>query len=187
VSVVGGEMGCRGWLIGVVVLTGTVAGCGSTSTHAGGGPVVAPSSSTPGTRPPRPATTPPGPETTPPGASTTPATVAGQATTVVADCGSGAYQPARIVVTCADAAVVATEIRWSRWTVAAAAGTSVVQVDACRPTCAAQSAKPYGAHVALSEPVQTGQGPRFSHLTLTWTGPSPFGQASNSYPLATSM
>jgi hypothetical protein len=118
--------------------------------------------------------------------STTISTEAGQATTVVADCGSGAYRPARIVVTCADSGVVATEIQWSQWTTGQAVGTSVVQVNPCQPTCAAQTAKPYNGQITLSNPVGTSHGPRFARLTIAWTGSAPYGQPSNSYALTTS-
>ncbi|HSS10066.1 MAG TPA: hypothetical protein VLL25_09285, partial [Acidimicrobiales bacterium] len=109
-----------------------------------------------------------------------------QATTVVADCGTGAYRPARIVATCGNSGVVVTEIQWSTWTTTEAVGDSVVQVDPCKPSCAAQSAQSFEAQVTLANPVMTSQGSRFSKLTLTWKGTKPFGNAADSYPLPTS-
>ncbi|MGH7751171.1 MAG: hypothetical protein ACREQ5_41360, partial [Candidatus Dormibacteria bacterium] len=106
--------------------------------------------------------------------------------TVEADCGAGAYEPARLVVTCGQGTVVATEIHWSGWSAATATGTSVVMVDACVPRCAAVSARPYPARLVLTTPVDTAQGPRFSRLAIDWTGPEPYGRASDSYSLPTS-
>lgn len=123
--------------------------------------------------------------TTTTGPAPSSSTVAGQATTVVADCGAGAYRPARIIVTCANTGVIATQIQWSTWSSSGARGTSVVEVNPCKPTCAASSDKPYSARLQLSDPVSTSSGPRFSLVTLTWSGASPYGQPSNSYQLPT--
>ena len=174
-------MGRKGWVLAVVTLAAVSAACGSTSTQVGGASTTGATTSTSVASTTAASTAPTTATTT-----TTLVTVPGQATTVVADCGSGAYQPARIVVTCGNGAVVATEIHWSQWTVSQASGTSVVQVNTCQPSCAAQSAKPFNGRVALSDPVGTSHGPRFAHLTITWTGPLPYGQASNSYSLTTS-
>ena len=119
-------------------------------------------------------------------APTSSTTAGGLATEVVSDCATGAYKPARIVATCPTTKVVVTDISWTTWTASAASGTASAQVDGCQPTCAAQSAVPYPATVALSDPVSSARGPRFSRLTLTWSGKGPFGHPSDAYALVTS-
>lgn len=167
-------MGRRGWAFAAIALIATATACGSTTVRANG-------SSTTTAHPT--STSASNPSTTSTSVATT---VAGQATTVVADCGSGAYKPARVVVTCANAGVVATEVHWSSWTTTRAVGTSVVQVNTCKPSCAAVSAKPYPGELVLSDPVSTSHGPRFSQLTIAWTGSPPQGTATNTYALTTS-
>jgi hypothetical protein len=117
---------------------------------------------------------------------TAPITVAGQATTVVADCGAGAYQPARIIIACGDGNVIATQIRWTQWVNAQAVGTSEVLMNPCKPSCASSPATPpHAAKLTLSDPVATAHGPRFSKVTIAWTGPSPTGTPTINYPLTT--
>jgi hypothetical protein len=158
------------------VFVGLLTGCGSSQKAA---PPVASSS------PRLTSTTVPMTSTTIPTSTAVPGN-SEQATTVVADCGTGAYRPARIVATCGNSGVVVTEIQWSTWTTTEAVGDSVVQVDPCKPSCAAQSAQPFDAQVTLADPVMTSQGSRFSKLTLTWKGTKPFGNAADSYSLPTS-
>lgn len=171
----------RGLLVVFAALAFAGAACGSTGQT---GAVTSQAPPTPSTTAEpttaTPATTATTATTVPP-----PTTVAGQATTVVADCGSGAYRPARIIVTCTSTGMVATQIQWSSWSTSGASGTSVVEVNPCQPTCAASGDKPYNARLDLSGRVSTSSGPRFSRLTLTWIGTPPFGQPSNSYQLPT--
>jgi hypothetical protein len=104
---------------------------------------------------------------------------------VIADCATGAYQPARIIATCPAGSVIATDIHWAQWTPTEGTGSSVVQVNPCRPTCAAVSAQPYDAKIVLSNPVLTPQGPHFSKLTIEWRGARPPADVKDSYSLPT--
>jgi hypothetical protein len=108
-----------------------------------------------------------------------------QATTVIADCGTGAYQPARIIATCPEGRVIATDIHWAQWTPTEGDGSSVVQVNPCRPSCAAISAQPYDARIVLSNPVVTRQGAHFSKLTIEWRGTRPPVDVKDGYSLPT--
>lgn len=158
-----------------------LAACGSGAHTATAGPPAL-------TRPVTGSSSPSSPPSSSPGSTAGPAASAtNQAPTVVADCGAGAFQPARIVVTCGSPTVVATEIHWSTWSATQAAGTSVVEVNLCKPTCAGSGDRPFPARVVLSKPVQTRSGPRFSLLTAIWTGTPPYGRTSNAYPLPTTV
>jgi hypothetical protein len=109
------------------------------------------------------------------------------AATVVADCGTTAYEPQRIDVTCTNSSVVATEIRWSGWSSTRATGTAVVELNRCQPTCSASSAVPYPASITLTDPVMSAGGARFSQAQITWSGSLPLGHPSDTYALSTTV
>lgn len=162
------------WAAATLGMGVMLAACGGSSLHAVGASTTTTASTT--------ATTAPASSTT----VTTPLTVAGQATTVVADCGSGAYQPARIVIACGDGNVIATQTHWTEWLTTQAVGTSEVLINPCKPNCASSTATPpHAAKLILSAPVATTHGPRFSKVTIVWTGPSPTGTPTITYPLTT--
>lgn len=165
------------WVLAAALGAMVVASCGPGASDATG--TAAPGSSAVSTATATSATT-----------STTPTTTAGGGqlmTTVVSDCGTGAYRPAEIVVTCGDGAVVATQIQWSAWSPAQASGTAVVEVNSCRPTCSSSEPRPYPGKLLLSHRVSTSSGPHFAQLVVTWTGQAPFGQPTNTYPLKTAV
>jgi hypothetical protein len=51
--------------------------------------------------------------------------------------GKAAVKPSRFVVTCADAGVSATGLRWSRWTAREGVAKGTLVQNTCEPTCAA--------------------------------------------------
>jgi len=155
-----------------------LAGCSGASVHASSTPSTGGAAAAPTTA----ASSASSPQVSPSAPATTaPALM----TTVVSDCGTGAYRPTTIVVTCGNGSVVATQIAWTAWSAASATADAVMQVDPCRPTCASGGDRPYPAHIKLSDPVATSAGPRFSRLTVAWTGASPTNTPLQSYPLPT--
>ena len=99
--------------------------------------------------------------------------------TTVPDCGAGAYRPQTLLVTCVAGGITVTGIEWSTWASSGAAGMGTVHMTVGGRQESAE------ADLTLSKVVQTGLGgPRFSLLTVTWTGRSPDGRASDTYQLA---
>jgi hypothetical protein len=101
--------------------------------------------------------------------------VAGQLP-VVFDCGGGAYKPATLLVVCGVGSTTATGVSWSAWTTSEAAGHGTVNLPGKAPA---------PADLTLTAVVQTTQGPQFSRLDATWTGPSPDGRKYDAFGLAT--
>lgn len=100
--------------------------------------------------------------------------------TTVPDCGAGAYRPQTLLVTCVTDGITVTGIEWSTWASSGAAGAGTVHMTVGGRQESGQ------ASLTLSKVEETGPGgPRFSLLTVTWTGRSPDGHASDTYQLAT--
>jgi hypothetical protein len=116
------------------------------------------------------------PSTAGPATSAPPTTTPGGTPTVF-DCGGGAYEPATLVVVCGTGTTIVTGVAWSSWTASEAAGTGTVHLGS-------SSAPGRPAKLTLSDAVATPQGPQFSVLTATWTGPSPDGKPSETFRLA---
>jgi len=110
-------------------------------------------------------------------AVTTPATTTAGRTPTVFDCGGGAYEPSTLVVVCGTGTTIVTGAAWTSWTASGASGTGTVHLGS-------SSAPGRPARLTLSDAVATPQGPQFSLLTATWTGPSPDGKTSESFHLA---
>jgi hypothetical protein len=113
--------------------------------------------------------------TSPP--STAPTTVAGQVPTVP-NCGGGAYEPRTLLIVCGVGTTMATGVAWSSWTASTATGNGDVHLT----TGGQQVVSP--AVLQLSEVRYGSNGPQFSLLTVTWTGPSPDGRPTDTFHLA---
>lgn len=96
----------------------------------------------------------------------------------VFDCGGGAYEPKTLLVVCGVATTNATNVTWTSWTSTGATGSGTVNLAESGHHGSAP------ATLELSKVVQTGNGPQFSVLDVTWTGPSPSGHPSDQFQLA---
>ncbi|MEI6361376.1 MAG: hypothetical protein WCP95_04525 [Actinomycetes bacterium] len=106
------------------------------------------------------------------GVALAPAAGAATGDTVVINCvGKGQVKPKEIVITCADAGVMVTKIKWSKWTNNEAKGTGTLVWNTCLPkTCVDGIVQNYKAKVTLG---RVASGPNisvFSGMTLTFTG-----------------
>lgn len=95
----------------------------------------------------------------------------------VPDCGAGAYRPATLLVTCVTGGVVVTGLEWSSWGPSTAAGSGTVHMTVGGQPVSGQ------AGLALSDVVTASTGPQFTVLTVTWSGRSPDGHATDTYHL----
>ncbi len=96
----------------------------------------------------------------------------------VFDCGGGAYEPKTLLVVCGVATTTVIDVRWTSWNASGAAGSGTVNLN----SSGLHGSAP--ADLALSDVVQTGNGPQFSVLQVTWTGTSPDGHSSDRFKLA---
>jgi hypothetical protein len=96
----------------------------------------------------------------------------------VPDCGAGAYRPSTLLIVCTTGGAMATGIQWASWDLSGATGTGTVHLQV--------SGAPEEATAALrlSDVISSASnGPQFTRLTVTWTGHSPDGRASDSFHL----
>lgn len=155
----------RGGATVLAVAVLALAGCGSGAGTTVGGPATTPST---------PAVTSTGP---PPSTGPTQTLGPGQLPTV-SDCGGGAYKPSTLLVVCGVDTTMATGVTWTAWTVTAARGTGLVHLKVAGRAVTAM------ARLDLSGIRGGANGPQFSHLEITWTGPSPDGHPADAYSLA---
>ncbi|MBB5935190.1 hypothetical protein [Streptomyces zagrosensis] len=100
----------------------------------------------------------------------------------VRDCGQDkpVLKPEIITLMCPDGGVVASEVRWERYASDGANGTGVVQVSG------ATGAAPvsYRAEFSLYGPKNVDGELAFTGLSVTYFGPTPFGDSSETYSIA---
>lgn len=106
-----------------------------------------------------------------------PTSLSGPVPTVF-DCGGGAYEPKTLLVVCGVATTTVTDVTWTSWTASGATGSGMVNLRGSGHPASAP------ATLALSDVVQTGNGPQFSVLRVTWTATSPDGHPSDQFKLA---
>ncbi len=150
----------RGWLVaaaGLVAALGGLSACGS-----GGSRTAVHNIS---------------PSSGPTVVTAPPTSLSGPVPTVF-DCGGGAYEPKTLLVVCGVNTTTVTGVKWTSWGASGAAGSGTVNLHGS----GLQGSAP--ATLALSDVVQTGNGPQFSLLQVTWTGQSPDGHPTDQFKLA---
>jgi hypothetical protein len=129
--------------------------------------------------------------------STTTSTASAPATTttsrpsgpgVLADCTSPPPQhlevePSSITVACADAGIGAQDLVWLSWTDTMATASGDVWENDCTPSCAAGTIKHYPASITLSDVQTSRDGPTFTAMTATYSGPEPNGHPTDTFGL----
>jgi hypothetical protein len=108
---------------------------------------------------------------------TTPPVTAGHLPTVP-NCGGGAYEPHTLLIVCGVGTTMATGVNWASWTATSAQGNGTVHLDSSGRSVSVP------AGLLLDHVVSGTDGPQYSVLTVTWTGPSPDGHPTDTYHLA---
>lgn len=110
-------------------------------------------------------------------------------TYVASHCNNAAFKPKMIVLTCGDAGLAATQLKWSKWTDGSATGTGTGQQKLCEPNCAEGKTARAPMKVVLSKPKVCPQdGKRhFTRIAYTWTEKAPEGPRSGTIPLPCAM
>lgn len=110
----------------------------------------------------------------------------------VVDClGQLQSKPKEIVLTCADAGIVITDINWTKWNQNTAKGTGTLVWNTCLPeTCAAGIVQKYAVNITLpKDGLATGPGANgkfvdvFSKATVGFPKGGPAGLAFGTYAL----
>jgi hypothetical protein len=108
---------------------------------------------------------------------------------VLADCTAPAAQqsldvePSSITVACADAGIGARDLAWSTWGASGATAVGVVWENDCTPSCAAGTIKRYPAAITLSNVQPSRDGPTFTAMTATYSGPEPNDRPIDTFTL----
>lgn len=91
----------------------------------------------------------------------------------VNDCGELAKKPADLVLACADANTMLTEMKWTGWSNKRAVGKGVYEANDCKPTCVEGTFRSYPAKITLTAP-KTQSGARvFTKATISFTKAKP--------------
>lgn len=91
----------------------------------------------------------------------------------VNNCGQLEVKPTDLVLACADANAMLTELTWRGWSNSRATGVGTYEVNDCEPTCVAGTTRSYPVRVVLGAPkVQDGTRV-LSKVTMTFTKKSP--------------
>lgn len=102
---------------------------------------------------------------------------AAQRTYVASDCNNATFKPERIVLACADAGFLATDLSWSQWGREQAKGKGTGKEKICEPNCAAGHFAEGKIRLRLFRPRNCSQdGKRhFTKLEYVWLNEPPAG------------
>lgn len=102
---------------------------------------------------------------------------AAQRTYVAGNCSNAVFKPKQIVLACADAGFLATELSWSRWGQKQAKGTGTGKVKICKPDCAAGHFNEADIQVRLYQPRYCSQDSKrhFTKVEYIWLHGVPGG------------
>lgn len=95
--------------------------------------------------------------------------------TYVNNCGTVEYKPTDLVLTCADANTMLTELTWAGWSNGRAKGAGTFEVNDCQPTCVAGTTREYPVRVLLSKVKVQGGERLLTKATLTFAKARPAG------------
>lgn len=94
----------------------------------------------------------------------------------VVNCVTFEQKPAEIVLYCADAGQILTEIKWSTWSSQEATGTGISTTNDCEPNCAAGTDVVTNVDIKLIKPVTSAEGRKvFSQIEMQYEKPQPSG------------
>ena len=94
----------------------------------------------------------------------------------VVNCVTFEQKPVELVLYCADAGQILTEISWSSWTSQEAIGTGTSTTNDCEPNCAAGTDVVTKVDIKLINPVTSEEGRQvFSQIEMQYENPQPSG------------
>ena len=103
--------------------------------------------------------------------------------TSVNNCGQLEVKPTDLVLACADANSMLTDLRWTGWSNGRAKGVGTYEVNDCQPTCVAGKTRSYAVRVKLDQPkVQEGKRV-FTRVVVAYVKASPSGRRYGAWRL----
>lgn len=103
--------------------------------------------------------------------------------TSVNNCGTLEVKPADLVLACADANSMLTDLRWTGWSNGRARGVGTYEVNDCEPTCVAGTTREYRVKVRLDQPkVQSGTRV-FTRVVVAYVKSGPSGRKVQAWRL----
>jgi len=94
----------------------------------------------------------------------------------VVNCATFEKKPVELVLYCADAGQILTEISWSSWTNEEAVGSGTSTTNDCEPNCAAGTDVVTKVDIKLLKPVESAEGRLvFSQIEMQYENPQPSG------------
>ncbi len=94
----------------------------------------------------------------------------------VVNCATFEQKPVELVLYCADAGQILTEISWSSWTNEEAVGSGTSTTNDCEPNCAAGTDVVTKVDIKLLKPVESAEGRLvFSQIEMQYEIPQPSG------------
>jgi hypothetical protein len=94
----------------------------------------------------------------------------------VVNCVTFEQKPVELVLYCADAGQILSEITWSNWTGQEALGKGISTTNDCEPNCAAGTDVVTNVDIKLIKPVTSEEGRRvFSQIEMQYENPQPSG------------
>ena len=97
--------------------------------------------------------------------------------------GKATVQPKEINLSCADANLMVTGLKWSAWTNNMASGTGTLVWNPCIPTCVAGKAEKFPAKVTLGRLASGAGASVFSGMTVAFPKGGPADAATSTYAL----
>lgn len=92
----------------------------------------------------------------------------------ISNCGAALTRPKTVTLTCADAGIVLTKLKWSSFGGATAKASGKIDVNTCEPDCAAGAAKSYRVKVSASRPRSCKHGLAvYGRVAVTFTAAKP--------------
>lgn len=91
----------------------------------------------------------------------------------VNNCGELEVKPTDLVLSCADANTMLTELTWRGWSNSRATGVGTYEVNDCKPTCVAGTTRSYPVRVVLGTPKDQDGARVLSKVTMTFTKKRP--------------
>mgnify|MGYP003349360050 CR=1 FL=1 len=94
----------------------------------------------------------------------------------VVNCVTFEQKPTDLVLYCADAGQILSQIKWSSWENDKAVGSGVSTTNDCEPNCAAGTDVVSNVEITLTKPVTSSDGKRvFSQIEMQYEKPQPSG------------
>ena len=94
----------------------------------------------------------------------------------VVNCATFEQKPVELVLYCADAGQILTEISWSSWTNEEAVGSGTSTTNDCEPNCAAGTDVVTKVDIKLLKPIESAEGRLvFSQIEMQYENPQPSG------------